>query len=73
MTLMLTRGGGGGGVNFYMQSFGKITTFLGKYFYFRGLGKHIRMKLRDKGKILGRNEKFINCMGKLNEKLGKQC
>ena len=28
-----------GGVNSYMQSFGKITTFLGKYLYFWGLGK----------------------------------
>ena len=31
------------------------------------------MKLRDEDKVLGRNGKCINCMGKLNAKPGRQC
>ena len=31
-----------------------------------------RMKLRDEDKILGRNENYTNCMGKLNVKPRKQ-
>ena len=49
----------------------KITTFLGKYFYFPGLGK--QTKLQGEDKILGSTENYINCMGKLNAEPEKQC
>ena len=50
---------------------GKSLLFLGNISIFGDSGK--RMKLQDEDKILGRSEKCINCMGKLNAKPGKQC
>ena len=50
---------------------GKSLLFLGNISIFGLLGK--QMKLQDEDKILGRNGKCINYMGKLNAKSGKQC
>ena len=50
---------------------GKSLLFLGNISIFGDSGK--RMKLWDEDKILGRNEKYIICVGKLNANPGKQC
>ena len=47
----------------------KSLCFLGNISFFGDSGK--RKKLQHKDKILGRNEKCIICMGKLNAKPGK--